>query len=236
MLEQQQAQLVAALQELYKRAINGQGWQGALLTESTNGNPLTHDILERLGTLKQEGHGSGDMFEEDLSVIQQRLIASGSGFMQRAESPEGSDDLHSPILDTASTRQPSFIDPFPPRTHLPPTPPEDGPLPGLLAPGSAPSLSSLNPANVSTFAEPTTRSVSLNPAVLQQQCWSPSTADFDESLAFNNFDPLGAFETSMPSQYAMNGMPMYPMAVGNISLRDWNEEDAFKSYFNPTLA
>ncbi|KIW75101.1 hypothetical protein Z517_11872 [Fonsecaea pedrosoi CBS 271.37] len=85
MLESQQAQLVAGLQELYKRMQNGQGWTGAPLKESANGVPLTHDILERLGALKQDGHSS-DVFEEDLTVLQQKLIADGAGFMQRQPS------------------------------------------------------------------------------------------------------------------------------------------------------
>ena len=63
MLENQQAQLVVGLQELYKRTQNGQGWTGAPLRETSQGLPLTHDILERLGALKQEGHNTTDVFE-----------------------------------------------------------------------------------------------------------------------------------------------------------------------------
>ena len=51
MLERQHAQLVAGLQELYRRTQNGDGWKGPH-SESVNYNPpLTHKILETLGVL-----------------------------------------------------------------------------------------------------------------------------------------------------------------------------------------
>ncbi|KAF2011863.1 hypothetical protein BU24DRAFT_396490 [Aaosphaeria arxii CBS 175.79] len=47
-LEQQQAQLVAGLRELYSRLQCGQGWPGPPLSKAESGHPLTHDILDRL--------------------------------------------------------------------------------------------------------------------------------------------------------------------------------------------
>ena len=107
MLENQQTQLVSGLQELYKRMQNGQGWTGAPLKES-GGVPLTHDILERLGALKQEGHNTSDTFEEDLNALQQRLIASGATMMQREASHDGSSE---------SAASPAY-DPAPQHTHF----------------------------------------------------------------------------------------------------------------------
>lgn len=113
MLESQQAQLVSGLQELYKRVQNGQGWTGNPLKENTQGQPLTHDILERLGALKQEGHATNDSFEEDLSLLQQKLIADGAGFMQRAPSHDSHSDTSapSPIYEPVAQR-PHFSSPF----------------------------------------------------------------------------------------------------------------------------
>ena len=100
MLENQQSQLVTGLQELYKLTQNGQGWIGSPLKESSHGAPLTHDILERLGALKQDGHATGEMFEEDLGAMQQRLIANGAGFMARdASSDSDSDAGQSPLFE-----------------------------------------------------------------------------------------------------------------------------------------
>jgi hypothetical protein len=76
------------LQELYTRIQNGQGWAGSPLEEMSCGKPRTHDILERLGALKRDGHTTNEKFEEDLPVLQQRLISSDNDFMQQAPSPE----------------------------------------------------------------------------------------------------------------------------------------------------
>ncbi|KAJ5995353.1 hypothetical protein N7481_002330 [Penicillium waksmanii] len=53
MLEQQQAWLVNGLQELYHRAVHGQGWPGEPLDLEPNGFPLTHDMLVSLGALER---------------------------------------------------------------------------------------------------------------------------------------------------------------------------------------
>jgi hypothetical protein len=52
MLISHQATLVQALQKLYKRCINLEGFPGAPLEESPNGYPATHAILSRLGLIK----------------------------------------------------------------------------------------------------------------------------------------------------------------------------------------
>ncbi|KAJ6006950.1 hypothetical protein N7451_004894 [Penicillium sp. IBT 35674x] len=61
MLEQQQAWLVHGLRELYRRVTTGEAWPGDLLKPESNGHPLTHDLLTRLGALN---HSMGDRFEE----------------------------------------------------------------------------------------------------------------------------------------------------------------------------
>ncbi|EGP83601.1 uncharacterized protein MYCGRDRAFT_111251 [Zymoseptoria tritici IPO323] len=85
MLEQQQAQLVSGLQEIYRRMQAAGAWTGSTLSESDNGQPLTHDILKALGLLESKNDGSGDveMFEEDPSQLQSRLISEGAGFAAR---------------------------------------------------------------------------------------------------------------------------------------------------------
>ncbi|GFF63605.1 Zn(II)2Cys6 transcription factor [Aspergillus lentulus] len=62
MLEQQHIWLVAGLRQLYRRALNGQGWPSGLLRCQANGHPLTHDLLTCLGVLD---HSKGEGFEVD---------------------------------------------------------------------------------------------------------------------------------------------------------------------------
>lgn len=71
MLEQQQAQLDIGLQELYRRIKDSPRWPGSPLKESSNGKPLTHDILERLGALKLDEHNGFEILKEDPSLMQQ---------------------------------------------------------------------------------------------------------------------------------------------------------------------
>ncbi|KAJ8611239.1 hypothetical protein MRB53_038083 [Persea americana] len=96
MLEQQQSQLVAGLQAMYKRLQKAQAWTGPTLQEA-NGYPLTHDILAALDLLelKPDGSGEVEMFEEDLQKLQGRLIADGAGFTHHRRGSISSDSEHS---------------------------------------------------------------------------------------------------------------------------------------------
>lgn len=121
MLEQQQAQLVSGLQEMYRRMQAGQGWDGEMLPES-HGHPLTHDILAALNLVesKHDGGGITEMFEEDVTKIQARLIANGHGFSRHRRDSMSSDSEQSqhdtarsvaastPVLSRPSTFRDSF--------------------------------------------------------------------------------------------------------------------------------
>ena len=125
MLEQQQSQLVAGLQELYGRIVRGQGWMGPRLDDGDVGPPRTHDILDRLGVLTQSRRSDRVVttFEEDLNALQRRLYESGAPPMLRHRSLSlDSDLIRSPTVDTTSPprlpiRSPDVDD------QLPPTPP-----------------------------------------------------------------------------------------------------------------
>lgn len=54
MLERQHTQLIAGLQELYRRTRNGEHWTGLCPDFNRYGQPLTHKILEALGVLQQD--------------------------------------------------------------------------------------------------------------------------------------------------------------------------------------
>lgn len=91
MLEQQQSQLVAGLQETYRRLLSANLWPSMPL-EAHEGNPLTHDILTTLDIIHPKT--DSDHFEEDPERLQRRLIAQGAPFIQRRGS-FSSDSDHS---------------------------------------------------------------------------------------------------------------------------------------------
>ncbi|KIW50523.1 hypothetical protein PV05_09327 [Exophiala xenobiotica] len=223
MLESQQAQLVTGLQELYKRLQNGQGWTGAPLKETGSGTPLTHDILERLGALKQDGNTTHEAFEEDLNALQQRLIDDGAGFMQRQPSHDSHTDSSapSPIYEPVAQR-PNFTNPF--SLHqLPPTPPNRSPYPQ------------------NARAVPPTKSHTYPHAVNLQSnlSWTTPVGEFDNSMDFiNQFgSPLvdSSFDlTSFPP--AMSQDHIMPAAINPcLTMKDWAGQEDLQRYFNPTM-
>ncbi|KAF9887147.1 hypothetical protein FE257_010522 [Aspergillus nanangensis] len=199
MLEQQQTWLVYGLQELYRRANDGEGWPGEPLKCESNGHPLTHDLLTRLGALDQN---KGERFEENTEMMQQELWKQNAGHMQRQDSSDGSSEsAHSPIVSTR------FSDPF--AQQLPPTPPNFSPTSRTHGPTikTEPQMAQSNPA----FVTPMAMQGVVNPLALQapQQQWSNHTfGGFDDidmmgSTDFTNLsfeDPISSpmFNRSMP--------------------------------------
>jgi hypothetical protein len=228
MLENQQSQLVAGLQELYKRVQSGQGWAGSPLKETSHGGPLTHDILERLGALKQENHSDGDRFEEDLSVMQQRLLSNGAGYMQRSNSTDSdSETEQSPIFEQMPPRRPELINPFAPN-RFPPTPPTTSPYMRSASTSSAPGHLRFSPQSI-------TPQSAMNPALLQRPTWSqPSQQQvlaFDDNMDFiNRFEMMPQMEGFSPQVFQQNMNACLPT-------RDWQEEsEDFSKYLNGTMA
>ncbi|RVX75263.1 hypothetical protein B0A52_00615 [Exophiala mesophila] len=229
MLESQQAQLVTGLQELYRRLQKGQGWIGSALKESGSGQPLTHDILERLGALKQDGHTTNDTFEEDLDLLQQRLIADGAGYMQRAPSHDShslsDSSAPSPIYEPVAQR-PNFSNPFP-ISQYPPTPPNHSPFPPNAR---TVSLKSQNYPNVA-----------INHSNLS---WNTPMTDFDEAMDFSTqYDAPLKFEPSvMDSSMDLSSFPqamfqdqIVPTAINPcLTIKDWSAQEDFHRYFNPS--
>ncbi|KAE8422624.1 hypothetical protein BDV36DRAFT_279758 [Aspergillus pseudocaelatus] len=96
MLEQQQTWLVNGLQELYRRLLEGDGWQGEPLEREANGQPLIHDLLTQLGTVDQSKH---ERLEESTDSMQQALWKNGAGHMQRQDTSDtSSESAHSPVM------------------------------------------------------------------------------------------------------------------------------------------
>lgn len=114
MLEQQQGQLVAGLQDMYRRLVAAKLWPGPLLAEE-NGHPLTHDLLAALDLLesKQDGSGEVEMFEEDCEKLQSRLFKAGAPSMRRkasssSESSQRNNSIPTPMMTPDTTKAAVF--------------------------------------------------------------------------------------------------------------------------------
>lgn len=226
MLENQQSQLVVGLQELYKRVQNGQGWVGAPLKETSHGGPLTHDILERLGALKQENHTESECFEEDLSAMQQRLISNGAGYMQRSNSTDSdSEPDQSPVFEQMPSRRSELTNPFG-TNRFPPTPPTTSPYMRSASTSST-------PGHLRFSSQSATPQSAMNPALLQRSTWSQPSQQpigFDDNMDFiNRFETMPQLETFSPQMFQQNVNACLPM-------RDWQDEEEFTKFFNPTMA
>jgi len=230
MLESQQAQLVAGLQELYKRTQNGQGWMGSPLKETSQGVPLTHDILERLGVLKQDGHTVNERFEEDLNVLQQKLIADGAGFMQRQPSYDtNSESEHSPMYEPAA-QKPAFSNPFS-LNKFPPTPPNQSPYPQSAR--AVPSMKS------QIYPRPSAGSGSSSNHHTNLQ-WTTAASEFEDSMDFINqfespvVDP-GVDLSSFPPTMFQEPQAV-PTAINPcLTMKDWAGQEDLQRYFNPAM-
>lgn len=222
MLENQQAQLVAGLQELYKRTQNGQGWSGSPLKDSGAGVPLTHDILDRLGALKQDGHHGSDVFEEDLNALQQRLIASGAGMMQREESHDsGSERAASPaIYEPPQQQKPHFTNPFAMQQY-PPTPPNQSPYPQ--------SARTAHPVKASTYPP--------QPGMIHSNLsWSTSAPDYEDGMDFINQYESPVLDTNMDfSQYHPHMFQDQSAINPFFTMKDWSGQDDMQRFVNPAM-
>ncbi|CAG8274708.1 unnamed protein product [Penicillium salamii] len=209
MLEQQQSWLVHGLQELYRRNIEGEGWPGELLKLESNGNPLTHDLLMRLGALDGS---KGERFEENPESLQQEMWHSNSGMQRQESSDGGSDSPQSP----ARSR---FSDAF---SHMPPTPPTYSPR----------QIKQEQMPSTPQFAPPLSMQGVVNPLALQDpQQWNGQFNPFDE------MDLLPGDYTNMPFDDQQLS-PMFNRQMPNCLsqgpyMEQKNDYEDFNQFLNP---
>lgn len=220
MLENQQAQLVAGLQELYRRLQAGETWDGPVLKETSRGTPLTHEILEHLGALKQDNVQSPGAFEENLEALQSKLLANGAGFMQRELSFDAASNAsQSPMFEPATiSKAPHFSNPWS-LNHFPPTPPFGSPRPSLVKTSSP--LKSQIPSTTTQYmnsspwmAEPVELTDSMD---FNMACDSPTEMD------------IHAMHASAQMYFDPSGMAINPC----LTMKDgWNnQDDQMQRYF-----
>lgn len=217
MLENQQAQLVSGLQELYKRMQNGQGWTGSPLKESS-GVPLTHDILERLGALKQDGHNTSDLFEDDLNALQQSLIAGGATMMQRESSHDGSSESASSPSYEPAPQTTHFTNPFA-HTQYPPTPPNRSPYP-----------------QAARTTMPTKANTYPSQAPHSNLSWASVPPDFDDGMDFiNQYDSPMVDSNIDMSQFPPHMFQDATAINPFFTMKDWSGQDDLQRYVNPAM-
>lgn len=231
MLEQQQSQLVVGLQELYSRILKREDWPGDPLHDAGNGQPLTHDILERLGVLKHEQRGSGHRFEEDFNVLQQRLYETGASPMLRRRSTSSTSESGSRSrLNSTSSRSLPLQD----TCQM-----NDAPL----TPPPSASILTASPGNTffgASFTGAEKQNIDAAPAPsLEGQAW-PTTAFLDDGMDFllryRSPNPIDDAEGSSNYPAASAGSLAGAAGVCTGLGSDWNDDEEFKALFNRVVA
>ena len=233
MLEQQQAQLVNGLQELYRRLTTGQEWEGPLLDDGDNGRPLTHDILDGLGVLQNESGSPSEAFEDDLEALQHRLRDDGSQPVQRTHSPESEEEV--------TSNANCFMDLQPDRTfignnHMPSRQPFSMNTQNLYSQRSWPGVPASAPLRPPPMHHPIYSSnvkSGPNPMALGPQSWMDSPMTYEDNgsfLSMNGFANMDDVTTSRAS--------ISPLAMDNdlpsTMAPNWTEDD-FTKFLNSTL-
>jgi hypothetical protein len=248
MLEQQQAQLVAGLQETYRRLVDGNLWPGQPLSEAS-GQPLTHDILARLELLepKEDGSGENEMFEEDCQKLQQRLISEGASYLPRRTSisPESDHDLprkhartfsYSSVDDTPPSAKaaPVFDEKFTFQHSASPSPVSQSPVSRLLQIHSPIKPSPLHNAAINNdeFLMPAwqeqfnMRGLSASDIMRSHAAMqAPTMQDgFQAAIAYGNstYEPQFAYDNMM--SFASQAYAAPPQGFASYNTQDWMNE------------
>ena len=111
------------LRTLYERVMDSDKWTGPPLKSASNGHPLTHDILERLGALVLENEIECNTFEDDFKVLQRRASLQEHAAMSPRPDTVGKQPPSKRPCRTSIHVSESSI----PKHYLPPTPPDLSP-------------------------------------------------------------------------------------------------------------
>lgn len=225
MLEQQQAQLVTGLQELYRRIVDGESWNGPRLDDGGAGQPRTHDILDRLGALKQDARTDGPStctFEEDFNCLQRRLYESGAPPMLRYRSLSLDSDLGQASPGAATTSQGQAIDPALAQNAFPLTPPLSTAFP------------TPSPLDIpTTYTPATTTTPAMNSAPILPGSWLPPGSAMDENLNFlHRFNSTVGLEQMAAHSHAAVAAP--GAGAGPCLAQEWDDEE-FKALFHEVV-
>lgn len=225
MLEQQQAQLVAGLQEMYKRMLEGQGWIGCPLSDPGSGQPLTHDILDRLGLLKHDRKSDSDTFEEDFSVLQKRLYESGAPPMLRNKSFSSISEQGQLSPVDSAIAQPLVLNEIFRKNQAPPTPPENSPFPTASTTRSSflPTSPPMRPSDGNTSDVQARTDIPQ----AEDDVWSGSNF-LDDGMNF-----LHKYQSSA-SYSPVDNIDSDLGAAPSMTF-DWRDDEEFKAFFHSAV-
>jgi hypothetical protein len=182
----QQFKLVAGLQTMYTMLLAANSWPGSQLTEH-KGNPLVHDILDRLGLLEHENDQELDLDMEDHDSDQQ----SNSDEASTIESPHGSqrETEESPKSCSIHT-SPSPLCTNPPKPdelglsvdswHLQPTPSQYRPFMSLQTQLPTEVLSKPHPRMITSLS-------STSPMAQSVEATTWNATDYSATWWYDNF-------------------------------------------------
>lgn len=248
MLEQQQSQLVAGLQETYRRLLAADIWPGEPLSE-TNGHPLTHDILARLDLLetKQDGSGEVETFEEDPQKLQQRLVAEGATYLPRRGSISSESDHSSNHRRSASKRSSTHGTPVTPHAPLfndnfnfetsSPSNLTQSPALTQTPLSQQPRMHPIKPsplhnqtASEVDFLNPTWTNLGFDPAAdLMRSQFALQVPTLQDDMALSDYTTNGygvamSYDASMMTLNQYSGQAMQPQPTATSSMPDWGME------------
>ena len=231
MLEQQQVQLVNGLHELYKLVLNGQAWEGPLLNDSGNCRPLTHDILDSLGVLQSDNQSNSGGFEDDLDMMQQRLLANGLDFSHRRDSPDSVTErnpMNSSFLEPTLQQQFSEDGLNAVSLSTPPT----TQTPSMNSSWRTSNKSSpVRPHSLQLHSRYSTSHADMISTSLNEQPFYNSPMTYEEGIEFLKLNTLMNLDNASGLQQCSTPMEM---TIPTSTLSTWNEED-FTSFLNSTL-
>ncbi|KAL2871955.1 Zn(II)2Cys6 transcription factor domain-containing protein [Aspergillus lucknowensis] len=113
MLESHHSLVVKALQKLYKLCMSKEGFPGEPLVEASDGYPLTHAILDRLGLIKQAEDNSEAADEDTDSLLYLRALSNSTDCSattdpspEPATPPEPSSGIQNPAQLSPTSSEP----------------------------------------------------------------------------------------------------------------------------------
>ena len=225
MLEQQQRQLVAGIQELYKRTQSGLGWTGPSLKDTQDGNPLTHDILYALGALEQGDRNRENESEQYLNMTRQGQATHEVSLQQQELCKPHLDNHQSSVYETVTTTTTNLIDhlalhQFPVSSQNKSSYPHRSPTPGQTAAQS----------HIPSYS----MHVHIDSGVMKSPSWVRALHGLDDDV-----NSLTASE-SLP--FSKDTVPQFDpqtmlLRAGNIFLATaWNDEIFVTPLDDPLLA
>ena len=224
MLENQQSQLVDALQEMCKRMQSGHGWPGSPLGKTSHGISLANEILENARLLKLEDNDTSVNFHEDRHTENSEHRASGDRTNASKNPQPGTYRTISPAFELLPSKS-EFSKLFPP-SDFPPTPDESPPLQSSRTVTQNEALQYSHPATQPELAWSREPSKAADPVDVISQY---DSSEMGNNTAFTSFVVRMDNEQMAPTvinPIFANGTPHCVIVSPKALCREWPPEDS----------